>query len=136
MTQPTLCTITVATTNDIATIAQFQIDMAMESEGYKLDHETILQGVTAAMQDVNKGMYVVAKIEEKEARYLGKLNVILDEEQVIEKAIDELKDGRERTVMRYRYISGLKWEEICVKANYSWRQIHYIHSRALKNIIA
>jgi ribosomal protein S18 acetylase RimI-like enzyme len=64
MTQPTLCTITVATTNDIATIAQFQIDMAMESEGYKLDRETILQGVTAAMQDVNKGMYVVAKVND------------------------------------------------------------------------
>ena len=84
--------------------------------------------------DADKIGNVVAKIEEKEARYLGKLNVILDEEKVIEKAIDELKDGRERTVMRYRYISGLKWEEICVKAHYSWQHIHRLHAEALKKM--
>lgn len=86
--------------------------------------------------DADKIGTVVAKIQEKEARYLGKLNVILNEEKIIEEAIDKLKDPRERTVMRYRYISGYIWEEICVKAHYSWRQIHYIHSRALRNIIA
>ena len=84
--------------------------------------------------DADKIGNVVAKIQEKEARYLGKLNVILDEEKVIEEAIDKLKDPRERTVMRYRYISGLKWEEICVKAHYSRKHIHRIHSNALKNI--
>lgn len=84
--------------------------------------------------DADKIGNVVAKIEEKEARYLGKLNVILNEEKVIEKAIDELKDARERTVMRYRYISGYIWEEICVKAHYSWQHIHRLHASALKKL--
>ena len=57
------CSVAMATVDDIATIAQFQIDMAMESEGYELLHDTILQGVTAAMNDSNKGRYIVAKIE-------------------------------------------------------------------------
>ena len=84
--------------------------------------------------DSDKIGSLVAKIQEKEARYLGKLNVILNEEKIIEEAIDKLKDPRERTVMRYRYISGYIWEEICVKAHYSWKHIHRIHSNALNNI--
>ena len=84
--------------------------------------------------DADKIGNVVAKIQEKEARYLAKVNVILDEEKEIEKVIDKLKDARERTVMRYRYISGLKWEEICVKAHYSWQHIHRLHAEALKKM--
>lgn len=57
------CSVAKATEADIATIAQFQIDMAMESEGYVLSHDTILKGVTAAMNDANKGRYIVAKID-------------------------------------------------------------------------
>lgn len=77
---------------------------------------------------------VVARLEEKEARYLGKLAVILDEEIIIDNAIETLSISKERTVMRYRYIEGCKWEEICVKANYSWKQLHRIHSDALKKL--
>ena len=77
---------------------------------------------------------VVARLEEKEARYLGKLAVILDEEIIIDNAIETLSISKERTVMRYRYIEGRKWEEICAKANYSWKQLHRIHSDALKKL--
>lgn len=84
--------------------------------------------------DADKIGNVVAKIQEKEARYLGKLNVILDEEKVIEEEIDKLKEPRVRAVMRYRYISGLKWEEICVKAHYSRQHIHRLHAEALKKL--
>ncbi|MBO7317456.1 MAG: GNAT family N-acetyltransferase [Bacteroidales bacterium] len=61
--QPTQCEVAMATTQDIATIARFQIDMAMESEGYELAQEKILQGVTAAMNDSNKGQYLIARVE-------------------------------------------------------------------------
>ena len=64
-TNPIRCCVAIATVDDITTIAQFQIAMAMESEGYELTHSTILQGVTAAMNDENKGRYVVAKIDNK-----------------------------------------------------------------------
>lgn len=51
--------------NDIAAIAQFQVDMAWESEGARLGYERVLQGVTHAMEDPLKGRYVVAYADGK-----------------------------------------------------------------------
>lgn len=55
-------TITKGQIEDIETIAQFQVDMAMESEGTLLDRETVTKGVAAAMADASKGCYYVARI--------------------------------------------------------------------------
>lgn len=57
--------ITKGTKEDIEVIAQFQVDMAMESEGTQLNKEIVTQGVSAAMDDENKGCYYVAKVEDK-----------------------------------------------------------------------
>ena len=46
---------------DIDSITQFQVDMALESEGAMLDHDKVLRGVTAAMNDSAKGSYLVAR---------------------------------------------------------------------------
>ena len=54
--------ICVGTVADIEAIAQFQVDMAQESEGTVLDRERVLKGVTAAMNDEAKGTYIVAKV--------------------------------------------------------------------------
>ena len=53
--------ITVGNKSDIAAIVQFQVDMALESEGAKLDRDKVLRGVTAVMNDSNKGIYLVAR---------------------------------------------------------------------------
>lgn len=120
------------------------IDKLDEAKGLKFEidqmYQTIKSPVITGMPsahspDADKIGVILGKIQEKEIRYLAKLNIILGEEKEIEKAIDSLKDARERTVMRYRYISGLKWEEVCVRAHYSWRQTHYLHSSALNNCI-
>lgn len=55
--------ITRGTPRDIDKIVQFQIDMAMESEGCLLNREKVTHGVTAAMNDETKGIYWVAQIE-------------------------------------------------------------------------
>ena len=49
---------------DVALIAQFQVDMAMESEGLALDAEKVLNGVSAVMKDNSKGKYLVARLDE------------------------------------------------------------------------
>lgn len=51
----------------------------------------------------------------------------------IEDAIETL-DSVQRTLMRHRYIEGMKWEEICVAMNYSWRQVHRTHASALTRL--
>lgn len=48
--------------------------------------------------------------------------------------IEALGNEREKMLLTYRYIRGLKWEEICVKMDYKWRQVHRIHAMALKNL--
>lgn len=37
----------------------------------------------------------------------------------------------ERILVRYKYMDGLTWEEVCVEMSYSWAHTHRIHSAAL-----
>nr|WP_304058360.1 hypothetical protein [Enterocloster clostridioformis] len=54
--------------------------------------------------------------------------------QRVENCIETLENEREKMLLTYRYIRGLKWEEICVKMGYKWSQVHRIHAMALKNL--
>lgn len=53
--------------------------------------------------------------------------------QKIERQIRQMENEDEQEVLRVRYIKGLKWEEVALKMNYSWKQVHRIHSSALKS---
>lgn len=56
----------------------------------------------------------------------------------VRQQIEQLEDENEKRVLTLRYLKSYGWERICVEMEYSWRQIHYIHSRALEhfNMIA
>lgn len=73
-------------------------------------------------------------VEEK--RLCRKVSTILKEKRAIEKNIDQVKDASEALLLRYRYIDGYGWEEICDLMNYSPRNIHYLHKKALKAVAA
>ena len=49
----------------------------------------------------------------------------------IEKSIRNLEDEDEQEVLRLRYISGLKWEEVAVEMNLTRRRVTQIHGKAL-----
>lgn len=51
----------------------------------------------------------------------------------IEAAIDAL-DGRERYIMRARYIEGRKWEEIALVMNYSIQHLWRVHGDILQGM--
>jgi DNA-directed RNA polymerase specialized sigma subunit len=51
----------------------------------------------------------------------------------VQQQIELLLDENEKTVLTLRYLRSYGWERICVEMNYSWRQVHYIHSRALEH---
>ena len=53
--------------------------------------------------------------------------------QRIGRQIRQMENEDEREVLRLRYIKGLKWEEVALKMNYSWKWVHKIHGRALQN---
>lgn len=77
---------------------------------------------------------IVVKIEQLRADYLHKYDLALCELYKIERVIEHINNETERIIMRKRYIQGLCWEDICVDMNYSWKQIHRIHARVLKQI--
>lgn len=52
-----------AQTIDIATIAEFNQAMALETEGKNLSAERLLSGVTAVFDDPKKGFYIVAEFD-------------------------------------------------------------------------
>lgn len=53
--------------------------------------------------------------------------------QKIERQIKQMKNEDEQEVLRLRYMTGLKWEEVAARMSYSWKHIHRIHSSALCN---
>lgn len=77
---------------------------------------------------------MVAKVEELRNKYLDKYDMALCELYKIERFIDSLDDITERRLIRKRYIQGMRWEDICVDMNYSWKHIHRIHSKILSRI--
>jgi len=55
--------------------------------------------------------------------------------QEIKAVIDTVEDCNLRLLLKYRYINGMTFEQIAVAMNYSWRQIHRLHSEALEALV-
>lgn len=47
--------------------------------------------------------------------------------------IERLEDENEKDVLVYRYIKGMKWEDIAVKMNIGYRHVLRMHGKALEN---
>lgn len=77
--------------------------------------------------------FYMAKVDELEKKILKKKYNRLQKQQEIRNRIEKMEDENEKDVLTYRYLRGMKWEDIAVKMGYSWRRIHYIHSKALEN---
>jgi DNA-directed RNA polymerase specialized sigma subunit len=76
---------------------------------------------------------MVGRHLELQSKYEAKIAEMTAEMLLIEEAIEKL-DPTARMLLRYRYIEGLKWEEVCVRINYSWMQTHRIHAHALNQL--
>lgn len=94
----------------------------------------IIDGMPKQINNGSSIESLIVKCAELENNYKAKLFEIAEEQMKIEDAINSL-EPIERTLIRYRYIEHLKWENICILMNYSWRQVHNIHHRALQNLL-
>ena len=52
----------------------------------------------------------------------------------VESVINSVPNVNQRNVLRLRYISGMKWEQIAVKLNYDYRWVLRLHGKALNKI--
>ena len=96
--------------------SQIISDMPVGS-GKHLDTETLMIMIEDTIED-----------------YVKQEKCLIDAMQEIEEAINTLSEPIEQYILRARYIECKNWEEICVLTNYSWRQIHRLHSNILKKI--
>ena len=76
-----------------------------------------------------------ALLNQEEKRYMKYRYQRIKKCKEITDRIEQISDEDEKDVLMYRYIKLMKWEDICVKMNFSWRRIHYIYSNALKNFV-
>ena len=75
-----------------------------------------------------------AKVDELERELIRKRFDRIQSFRKVQAAIEEIEDETEKDLLTYRYLKGMKWEEIAVEMGYSWRAVHKIHSRALEHL--
>ncbi len=75
-----------------------------------------------------------AKVDELERKLLKKRYKCLQSFRKVQNAIEAMEDESEKELLTYRYLRGMKWEEIAVKMGYSWKHMHRIHARAINNL--
>ena len=74
-----------------------------------------------------------ALLDQEERRYLKARYRRTKLCKEITDKIERLEDEDEKDVLMFRYIGRMKWEDICVRMGFSWKQVHRIHSKALTN---
>lgn len=75
-----------------------------------------------------------ARVDELERELIKKRYERIVSFQNVQAAIEDLEDETEKDLLTYRYLKGIKWEEIAVEMGYSWQHIHKIHATALKKL--
>jgi len=94
---------------------------------------TRITGAPAGSGSPDKITDNLARIEKLIQYYQQKLEKLLIQQKRIEEAIESLP-ANERLLMRYRYIDGMEWVDVAANMNYSWRQTHRMHARALEKL--
>lgn len=75
----------------------------------------------------------VARLDELDRKLRAQMYKKIQLRAEITEKIDAMSDETESLLLRLRYIHGLKWEEVAVKMDYSWRTVHKIHSKTLEH---
>lgn len=76
-----------------------------------------------------------AELDREERKYMKARYLRVKLCREIMDKIERLPNEDEKDVLAFRYIKLMKWEDICVEMNLSWRRVHYIHSDALEHFI-
>lgn len=74
-----------------------------------------------------------AKVDELERELIQKRYDRIRSFLRVQTAIEAVEDEAEKDLLTYRYLRGMKWEEIAVKMGYTWRHTIRVHGQALEN---
>ncbi|MDO5015275.1 MAG: DUF1492 domain-containing protein [Clostridia bacterium] len=92
----------------------------------RLDSEKV--GNSSDKQQMEKTVIAIIDLEtqiENDISNLAKLELEIQQE------IDLVEDELQKTVLEYRHLNFMKWDSVCLKLNYSSRQIFNIYKSAI-----
>lgn len=75
----------------------------------------------------------IARRDELTEKIIKARKTAVEKFSEVQERIEQMEDENEKTVLTLRYLRDYNWEKICIALNYSWRQIHYIHSKGLEH---
>ena len=125
------------TKDELREYVKLKIELKSIEEQYeelKTEIESPKISIVNDMSRGGKGFDFTDKVEkliDLQKKYYNIRNDTIRKCAEIENAIETLSDPTERSLMRYKYINGLTWEEVCVKINYGWERTHHYHKSAL-----
>lgn len=76
----------------------------------------------------------VELLERRCTELAGQIEAGQEARRQTEAAIDALPDGRQRLLLRLRYIDGRTWEQIAVRMALDYRWVLRLHGRALEQL--
>lgn len=85
-----------------------------------------------AAQSIGANRDLLARIEGVIEDDRRKMQRALDNRLAIRACINNVEDERYRTLLRYRYIEGLTFEDLAEKMGYSYRHVMNLHKKALE----
>jgi DNA-directed RNA polymerase specialized sigma24 family protein len=95
-----------------------------------------LTGMPTGGDGENQRELAICKLVDLNNEINEKIDQYVDLGRDIQATIDGIGDIHFRQLLTYRYIDGMTFEEIAVCMNYSWKQIHRLHSQALNKIMS
>lgn len=78
--------------------------------------------------------YVVAKIVDLKHEVNKAIDDYIDKQKEIGTILDKIADPDQLRVLYKRYFDGLTWEQIACDMHMSYRNVCYIHGRALQTV--
>ena len=76
----------------------------------------------------------VAKIVDLETEINQAIDAYVDKKREISRLIEQVQDPDQLTVLHKRYIQYEHWEQIACEMGFTYRNICYIHGRALQAV--
>lgn len=76
----------------------------------------------------------VNKMVDLERELVDTVNEYAAKRKEIAAVIQRVDNPNYRTLLEYRYLACMKWEEIAVRMHYSWQWVHKMHKVALREV--
>ena len=76
----------------------------------------------------------LVKMIDLEAEINADIDRLVDLKREILAIINSVHPAEYQLVLEMRYLNFMTWEEIADRMSYSWRNVHYVHGKALQRI--